>query len=170
MRVMMVLFCVVLNFVVAGGSYAESSEAQPKKFSAGIEVSALGVYSGGAYLGYVRDEDFAIELYRESAPLSGSSPADDRGYIAGVKFRHFIAGNLNVSWSPYYRLVDSYGESLDRHVGISAAIGHRFRTENAYFGVEWLGGGTDRKIVSGTITGEESGFIILLRLAFGTYI
>lgn len=169
MRVMMVLFFVVLNVLAEGVSYAESSEVQPKKFSAGIEVSALGVYSGGAYLGYVRDEDLVIELYRESAPLTGSSPPNDRGYIAGVKFRHFIAGNLNVSWSPYYRLVDSYGESLDRHVGISAAIGHRFRTENAYFGVEWLGGGIDRKVVSGTITDKESGFGILLRLAVGTY-
>jgi hypothetical protein len=66
-------------------------------------------------------------------------------------------------------LIDNF-ESLDRHIGISAAIGHRFRHENAYFGLEWLGGGTDRRIESGKITAKESGFVIFLRLAFGAYI
>jgi hypothetical protein len=169
MRLFSIFSSVVLSMAATQISYADSSEAPSKKFSAGIEVSALGVYSGGLYLGYINDESSAIELYRESSPLTGSSPLNDRGYIQGVKFRHFLSSNLNVSWSPYYRLVDNY-ESLDRHIGISAAIGHRFRHENAYFGVEWLGGGTDRRIESGKITDKESGFVIFFRLAFGAYI
>jgi hypothetical protein len=169
MRLFSIFLCVVLNMAASQISYADSSEAPSKKFSAGIEVSALVVYSGGLYLGYINDESLAIELYRESPPLTGSKPVNDRGYIQGVKFRHFLSRDLNLSWSPYYRLIDNF-ESLDRHIGISAAIGHRFRHENAYFGVEWLGGGTDRRIESGKITDKESGFVIFFRLAFGAYI
>ena len=169
MRVMMTLFCVVFNLLLARPLFADSSEAPSKKFSAGIEVSALLLFACNFSLGYIVDPDLTIEAYRETPTYTPFSYPPDRGYMLGLKMRHFFGNSFNLAWSPYYRLIDYAGDAPAKHVGISGSIGNRWRFEHAYFGIDWLGGGTDRRVVSGTISKKESGFGILLRLAFGTY-
>jgi hypothetical protein len=170
MRFGLLVNCLVLSMTLESVSYAQAAEVESKKFSAGIEVSALGLFAGNFSLGYIVDPSLAIEAYRETPTYSFFSFPPDRGYMAGIKLRHFLGNSFNVAWSPYYRRIDYAGEAPANHVGISASIGNRWRHERAYFGFDWLGGGADRRVVSGEITKKESGFGILLRLAFGTYI
>jgi len=170
MRLGLLVNCIFLSMTLANVSYAQAAEVDSKKFSAGIEVSALGLFTGNFSLGYIVDSSLAIEAYRETPTYSFFSYPPDRGYMAGIKLRHFLGNSFNVAWSLYYRRIDYAGEAPANHVGISASLGNRWRHERAYFGFDWLGGGTDRRVVSGAITKKESGFGILLRLAFGAYI
>lgn len=46
MRLILMICCLFLGFTTEKTSYAQSNQTESKKFSAGIEVSALGLFAG----------------------------------------------------------------------------------------------------------------------------
>jgi len=155
-------------------SGAESGSSRHNRenssYTLGIEASLLLIYGFNFSAGYIVSPDTMIEIYRETSPIVLFTNEPDRGYMSGLKFRFFFGNSFNVALSPYYRLIDMSGNAPRNHVGVSTSIGNRWQWENTYFGLDWLGAATDRRVVSGKITNKESGFPILFKFTFGAAI
>lgn len=156
------------GYAVAGYEQTSLAKREVSKISLGVEASILLTYVANLTLGYNVSPTLTLEIYRETPTLTlFVGPETERGYISGVKFRYFTGNSFNLSFSPYYRLIDYAGKAPRHHFGLSGAIGNRWQWDHAYFGVDWIGAAVDRRVVSGSLTKKESGFPIFLKMAFG---
>lgn len=148
--------------VVKGSQEIEKNSVEEIKsasnFYAGIEAF-IGI---GGVLGYKHNDELSFELYLQTIPKNNllivpimgyyKTSTTLSGYITGARMRYFLTDSFNLVLGGAYRDMikhettrgvrgkeDSYREIPSQGFLLETRIGHQWRWQHFYLGVDWIG-------------------------------